>query len=124
MSKKCISCGVELEDEAIFCDECGTRQPVQQEKEGHPSKKALQKPERQAQSDGARTRSGMGIAALVMGILSVCTLGLFFVPEILGLVFGFIAISDKTKKHALAVGGMVLSAIALAFALFIVIFFA
>ena len=27
MSKICVNCGVELEQIAVFCDECGTRQP-------------------------------------------------------------------------------------------------
>lgn len=26
MSKRCIKCGAELEDQAIFCDECGAKQ--------------------------------------------------------------------------------------------------
>lgn len=30
MSKVCINCGTALEDNAIFCDECGTRQPDMQ----------------------------------------------------------------------------------------------
>ena len=29
MSKKCIQCGAELEDEAMFCDECGAKQIVE-----------------------------------------------------------------------------------------------
>lgn len=28
MSKRCVKCGVELEDSAIFCDECGEKQPM------------------------------------------------------------------------------------------------
>ncbi len=27
MSKKCVKCGVDLEDAAVFCDECGAKQP-------------------------------------------------------------------------------------------------
>ena len=28
MSKRCVKCGVELEDSAVFCDECGEKQPM------------------------------------------------------------------------------------------------
>lgn len=33
MSKKCIYCGAELEDDALFCDECGKKQELSKETE-------------------------------------------------------------------------------------------
>ena len=39
MSKKCVNCGVELEDEALFCEECGTQQPTNEEKKKAPKTK-------------------------------------------------------------------------------------
>ena len=33
MSKKCIYCGAELEDDALFCDECGKKQELAKEPE-------------------------------------------------------------------------------------------
>lgn len=33
MSKKCIYCGAELEDDALFCDECGKKQELPKEAE-------------------------------------------------------------------------------------------
>ena len=33
MSKKCIYCGTELEDDALFCDECGKKQELAKEPE-------------------------------------------------------------------------------------------
>lgn len=33
MSKKCIYCGAELEDDALFCDECGKKQELAKEAE-------------------------------------------------------------------------------------------
>ena len=33
MSKKCIYCGAELEDDALFCDECGKKQELSKEAE-------------------------------------------------------------------------------------------
>ena len=35
MSKKCIKCGAELDDIAVFCDECGTKQIIQHAAEGN-----------------------------------------------------------------------------------------
>ena len=31
MSKWCVECGAELEDDAIFCDECGSKQLVEKD---------------------------------------------------------------------------------------------
>ena len=37
MSKKCIYCGAELEDDALFCDECGKKQELAKETETEPN---------------------------------------------------------------------------------------
>ena len=40
MSKKCINCGAELEDDQLFCDDCGTKQISEPQPKEKKSKKA------------------------------------------------------------------------------------
>lgn len=113
MSKKCISCGAELEDEAVFCDECGVQQTVSQtqdENQGHSTTANVSSTTQQETKK--MKNSGLGIASLIIGIVSVCTFGLFIIPEILSLIFGIIAMKDKDSKHELALVGIVTSGMA------------
>lgn len=114
MSKKCVNCGTELEEGAVFCDECGTQQIVSKSSEGN-NIQAAQKNFQQnvvSQSTAQMKNSGMGIASFVLGIVSICTFGCLFIPEILVIIFGIMAICDKNTKHGLAIGGLVMSVIA------------
>ena len=116
MSKKCVNCGAELEDGAVFCDECGIQQTVLQTF-GVNGVQSVQNNLQQnivSQSASATQmkNSGMGIASFVLGIVSICTFGCLFVPEILGIIFGIMAICNKNVKHGLAIGGLVMSVIA------------
>lgn len=63
--------------------------------------------------------SGKGIAAFVCGIVSVCSLGCLFVPQICGVILGIIAVRDKKHKKGLAIAGLVMSAIMAVFIVFI-----
>lgn len=49
MSKKCIYCGAELEDDALFCDECGKKQEAVKETEVE--QKVRKEAERKARQD-------------------------------------------------------------------------
>lgn len=111
MSKFCVKCGAELEDDAVFCDDCGTQQVVQQVPVETVAGSLPNK--NQLVSGEKRKHSGFGIASFVLGILSALTFGIFFVPEILGIIFGIVGLTDKSKKMVLAVIGLVLSIIGL-----------
>lgn len=123
MSKKCPNCGAELEDNAVFCDECGV-QLAQQSEHNPPSTPPvmrtnvsdasainLQSMVTPKASDGMKN-SGIGIASMVLGIISICFLGILFIPEIVGLILGIIAMGKTDTKHTFAVVGIVTSAIA------------
>lgn len=126
MAKNCIKCGAQLDDDALFCDECGAEQKsqesnLQNDNEINSEKKVTNQSNmvhRNMNNQGKNNNSsemcnsGMGIASLILGIISVVTLGLFIIPEILGLVFGILAISNKRNKHQIAIAGVVLSIIA------------
>lgn len=124
MSKKCIQCGAELEDAAVFCDECGAKQIVEssntpQEKAAKPQKTKEKRDEKKTIVDEGSRNSKMGVASLVFGIIAVCTVGAFFIPQVLGMVFGVVAVQNKAFKHNFAVIGIVLSVIA--FLLFVLL---
>ncbi len=48
MSKKCVYCGAELEDDAIFCDECGKKQELVKKSEQKAPKEAEPKAKQEA----------------------------------------------------------------------------
>lgn len=127
MSKVCKQCGSELEDNALFCDECGARVEIENKQEeinvqvttqatenqniGVAQQKvndSVVKQPTQSQNE-TKKQSGLGIVGFIFGILSFLSCGVFYIPEILGIVFCCVALSDKTKKHGLAVAGLILS---------------
>lgn len=121
MSKICIKCGAELEDDAIFCDECGEKQIIEQPKVEQIQENQQKKINISVDVNEKQKHSGFGIASLILGILSIITLGGLFIPEILGIIFGIIGIRDKTKKHGLAIAGLVTSIIGLIILILLVI---
>ncbi len=106
MSKYCINCRALLEDDAMFCDECGTQQTVA---EGT-NQEAVKDEKKKKETDKMK-QSGFGIAALVFGIISAVSLGMFLVPEVLGVVFGIVGLTDKSKKRTFALAGLIASLI-------------
>lgn len=53
--------------------------------------------------------SGTAVAALVCGVVSICSCGMLFIPEILGIVLACIAMKDKSRKQTMAKAGLVMS---------------
>lgn len=116
MSKVCIQCGVELEEGAAFCDECGAKQQQEQtiqEKQQVRQSSVSNGNGQNVQGEMPLKNSGMGIASFVIGIISICTLGCFIIPEILGVIFGIVAVTEKNTKHSLAIAGLAMSIISI-----------
>lgn len=120
MSKFCSECGTELEDDAVFCDECGAKQEIQQVSYNMPVKG--QATNVGIGDEGKKQQSGFGIASFIFGIISIVTFGAFYFPEIIGIAFGIAALKDKTKKHALAKAGLIMSIIGTVIVILIFIF--
>ncbi len=63
------------------------------------------------------TGKGLGIASLVLGIVSVVTsffcCGLFGIAPIVGLILGIVSKSQKKENNGMAIAGIILSAVAL-----------
>lgn len=55
----------------------------------------------------------LGILSLIVGIVALITLGVFIIPEVLGLIFGILALKNSAAKRGWAIAGIVTSAIAL-----------
>lgn len=123
MSKKCIKCGAELDDIAVFCDECGTKQIIQHAGTGN--EKAFSKVNPQNPANSTQTfsseetliysnsigkkNSALGIASLVFGIISILSFGVLIIPELIGLIIGFIDLKNSNYKHSFTIAGIILS---------------
>lgn len=113
MSMICPKCGATVEEGNLFCEECGER--VQSDTKKRKKLNTV--------SGGEEDKaSKMGIASFVLGIISLVSCGLIFIPDILGLVFGIIAINDKEHKNTLAIIGTVLSGISLIISVIAIVF--
>lgn len=104
MSKKCIQCGTELDDNARFCDECGAQ--VENGVNRIPVNLGTQFVNQQPD---AMKNSALGIASFVLGIIAICTFGLFVIPGALSIIMGVIAIRDPGAKHGLPIAGLLMS---------------
>ncbi|MFD1211732.1 DUF4190 domain-containing protein [Arthrobacter sp. GCM10027362] len=57
---------------------------------------------------GQQAKKGLSIAALVCGIVSVVTIGLFFIPQVLAIVFGHLALRREPAGKPLALTGLIM----------------
>lgn len=147
MSKKCNQCGAELENNALFCDECGAQQ-VTPESTASSAERQTSKVNGKVSStnqivqgvealvDRIPVNSGtqpvnlppnmvknsaMGIASFVLGIIAICSFGLSVIPAILSIIMGIIAIKDPNAKHGLPVAGLFMSVISLVILIVLII---
>jgi type II secretory pathway pseudopilin PulG len=108
----CHHCGyVSWAVEGGACKSCGAQQgaapPPGQGWSGH-----------YVYGSGATRRRGMAVASLVLGLLSLPTLGLLLVGSLLGIILGIVALKNANQNPAeyggkgLAIGGIVTSATA------------
>lgn len=117
MSMKCPFCGTELDEEALFCDECGKRLPTF----NNMNEMTEMNPDIVQVNNRQLSNSGMGIASIVFGIISLITCGCFLLPEILGIVFGFIDVSNKKSKNTFSIWGIVLSIISIVIMVMVIV---
>ena len=127
MSKKCINCGAELDDDQLFCDDCGTKQivdsqPKTKKQEPTPTQKAtVTEADKQAviqakadakKEEKARKREErknnpkhLAIISLILGIVSYLSILAIIVPivtSVLGIVLGFFGLKSEKKKTAIS----------------------
>lgn len=127
MSKICISCGCVLDDNAIFCDECGVSQQTAQEDcrniysnqleesdspvESHVQEENLsvnQMQDRDLVVNQTKTKNiwatVLGVISLVAGIISIVTIGIYIIPEFLAIVCGLLSKRDGRKTKLGKIG--------------------
>lgn len=63
--------------------------------------------------------NGMGVASLVMGIISLVCCG-SFIFSILGIVFGIVSLSRKKTNNGMAIAGIIMSAISIVIGIIII----
>ncbi len=148
MSKKCVQCGAELEDNALFCDECGAQQTTPEPATSSAQGQVLQgnakipstnqivqgveglvnripinsgTPNANLSPDMIKNSAG-GIASFVLGIIAICSLGMSVIPAILSIIMGIIAIKDPSVKHGLPVAGLLMSVISFIILIILILF--
>ena len=120
----CPKCGSMNEDAAAHCAQCGALLQEEAAQATNPDLQVNQAPTYQApvyQAPKAKPEGyGMGIAAMVLGIISLvffCAVWLSVPCAIVGLILGVVAM-NKAKvqglKNSMAVAGLVCSCISLA----------
>ncbi len=112
----CRKCGKEFE--GYFCPKCGTRYEEKDSvevtiMEGEPQgENTSYDMSREASYEGKNKL--FGILSLIFGIISICSCGMFVIPNILGIVFGVLAKKSGNKTKC-SVVGLVCSVIATVF---------
>jgi len=119
---ECPNCGTQNEDQAEYCASCNyyfePRGDVEEYAEEYAEPVMIEK----------RT-SGLAVAALVLGILSIALLCIIigFIPGILGIIFGAIALGQIKKEpqviqgRGLAIAGIITSIIGILFSILLII---
>lgn len=112
--KQCPKCGVACADTDTYCGLCGTLLPP-------PT----------GRGDGAsptHSGNGMAIASLVLGIVGLCSswcvVGV--VPGLLAIIFSLIVLLSASRRAnviGMAVAGLILGAMAILIAIFILVLF-
>ena len=93
----------ELENQKSKEEVIVAEQPKRKQEEALQEKKIEEQVRIENEKEKQNAGKPMAIASLIFGIISICSLGAFIIPEILGIVFAFISKKgDKMKGTAKA----------------------
>jgi hypothetical protein len=128
----CSKCGTPNAPNSAFCASCGTPLTVQggviQPPPGAPPVTGYAPmspaPAYTQPVSTAKRTSGMAIASLVLGIISL-GLGFTFIPSVLAIIFGIIAVSQTGRDpnlggRGMAIAGIIMGIIGLFFGIMLV----
>ncbi|HIU74907.1 MAG TPA: DUF4190 domain-containing protein [Candidatus Pelethocola excrementipullorum] len=104
----CPQCGKEIDANEQACPYCGL--PLNQSSQGNPYQQPYHMQNQQPQGS-----SGLSIASMVLGILSIVfsCLGLGWILGVIGLILGIVAIFNKNQGRGMAIAGITTSAISI-----------
>jgi len=122
-SVRCNGCGMVCWAGAEVCRGCGNSLVASaQQNYGYAYAQGAPSFAQQQGGDQTNLRKGMAIASLVLGIISLPTLGVLGVGALLGITLGVFALVKAKRApseyggHGLAIGGIVTSVLSLVFA--------
>lgn len=123
---KCKKCGQEMSAQTAYCPFCGTpnespQTPVYNENPAPPPYQHND-PNHMPQSQPS---SGMAISSMVLGIISLVLSCLFlgWIPAVISLIQGILALATDKPGKGMAISGIVMSAVTLFFTAFLLIMF-
>ena len=151
MSKKCINCGAELDDDQLFCDDCGTKQiikpqPKTKKKAPVPSQKAtVTEADKQAiiqaeadakvrleaekaekarkQEERKNNPKHLAITSLILGIVSYLSILAIVVPIVTSILGIVFGFKGlKSEKKKTAIAGIIVNISFIVFFIAILIF--
>lgn len=97
----CEQCGKKISKDSKFCPECGVKIESAEREKQVSTKKEAEKPVTVDKTNNQNNKSGLSIASLVLGIISIALglfLNIFIIPiAVVGLVLG-IVYKEKTKQ--------------------------
>lgn len=104
----CPECGIEISTEAKYCPYCG--RPI----EGQRYHEVHYYQQEQGQPPGS---SGLAIASMVLGILSITftCLGVGWIFGIIALILGMVSLCGNYRGYGMAVTGVITSVISIFF---------
>ena len=144
---KCPNCGNEIENGALFCDECCAKVSAQTNTESDNEVKTSPQinlydqlsagaQNINAQNQGSMQQNIYGqavpnkkakgprvleVISLIFGIFSIITLGCFLLPQIVAIVCGVLCKDEQGKRTKLANVGFILGIISAAFCVVLLI---
>ena len=119
---KCKSCGNEF-DIGIFCPKCGFKNEEESISQASNITESIKSEEENVSSVESTNQKGKGfaVASLIMGIISILTVGAFIVPEIFGIVFAFVS-KKNSEMRGTAKAGLICSIISIVLLVLIFVF--
>ena len=113
----CPQCGKEIDENEQACPYCGLQ--LNQSSQGNPYQQPY--PMQNQQPQGS---SGLSIASMVLGILSLVfsCLGVGWILGIIGLILGIVALFNKNQGRGMAIAGITTSALSIFFIVILLIF--
>lgn len=131
---KCSNCGNEF-DVGIFCPKCGFKNEQQEVNDNgnqentetvfqSNTNKELYITNNVTSTENTNNSNagkGLAIVSLIMGILSILTIGAFIIPEILGIVFAFVS-KKGGEMRGIAKAGLICSIVSIVLLVLVVIF--
>lgn len=128
--KKCGKCGMMMTDDCAFCPSCGSSMDTTTKTSGNEvNYSSVQVPQYMVVQAPQKPTNGVGLAGMIIGILSY----LFCWVPVLDLILGVVGIilsgvglhrKERYRLNGFAIAGLVLSIIALVFsAIYVPAFF-